>query len=76
MKKPSERIYEIQKNNQKEWPNDPRPSISAIIQFLDEEYEKNKPCKHKDSYQVDSQIGDVYYNVCNDCGVLFLANRD
>lgn len=44
----------------------------AIMKYLDEEYEKNQPCTHKNAYQVEG-IGDVYYNVCNDCGVLFLA---
>lgn len=48
--------------------------ISSILEFLDEEWEKMKPCKHESSYQVEG-IGDVYYNVCNDCGVLFLAGK-
>ena len=50
--------------------------ICGIMAYLDEEYEKNKPCEHKSAYQVDSSLGDVYYNVCNDCGVLFLAKEE
>lgn len=46
----------------------------AVLNYLDEEWEKNRPCKHLDTYQVDG-YNDVYYNVCNDCGVLFLAGR-
>jgi len=46
--------------------------LFAIKRYLDEEWEKNKPCQHKSSYTVDS-TSDVYYNVCNDCGVLFLG---
>lgn len=72
MTKPSERIYQIARERglSKQFPawND----TDIILQYLDEEYEKNKPCEHKDSYTVDS-TSDVYYNVCNDCGVLFLG---
>lgn len=48
----------------------------AVVQYLDEQHEKNKPCEHTDSYQVDPQTGDVFYNVCNKCGVLFLAKKE
>lgn len=69
-KKPSERIKEISLEIELRWPNDPRPELNAIIQYLDEEWEQNKMCAHKSAYQVDSSNGDeVYYNVCNDCGV-------
>ncbi len=71
--KPSERIKEIYDS----FKNGEHLGVEhahAIIKYLDEEYEKNKPCEHKDSYRVDSIMqDDVYYNVCNDCGVLFLA---
>lgn len=61
---PSKRIEELR--------NVSETVMDALIKYLDEEHEKNKLCEHKDAYQVDS-LGDVYYNVCNDCGVLFLA---
>ena len=45
---------------------------SAILMYLDEKY-----CEHHSAYQIESLVGDeVYYNVCNDCGILFLANKD
>ncbi len=58
--KPSERIYQIHRE---------LGTITAIIQYLDEEYEKNKPCEHK-SYQV-LPSGN---NVCMDCDVIFIRN--
>lgn len=45
----------------------------AIMSYLYEQWEKNRPCEHKSAYQVDS--GDIFYNVCNDCGVLFLDDK-
>lgn len=45
--------------------------LFATLMYLDEDYEKNQPCEHRDSYQVDGRDGEVYYNVCNSCGVLF-----
>lgn len=46
--------------------------VDAILQYLDE----NQLCEHKSAYQVESICGDgIYYNVCNDCGVLFLAHE-
>jgi len=46
-----------------------------LAEFLFEEYEKNKPCQHKSAYQQESSDGEMFYNVCNDCGVLFLAGK-
>lgn len=80
--KPSQRIKEIAANLGREsdmgtitYGHIER--IEAIIQYLDEEWENNQPCKHLDSYIVESSLGDsVYYNVCNTCGVLFLVHKD
>ena len=71
--KPSERINECFNARQGEMASDSfyiRKAFNEISKILDEIF-----CEHKDSYQVDSQIGDVFYNVCNDCGILFLANK-
>ena len=75
--KPSKRIIEIMAKiflDEGEYESS-KIFHSAILRYLDEESEKNKPCEHKSSYQVDEQIGEIYYNVCNDCGVLFLAKK-
>lgn len=61
----------IHKDKHHQW----KVEIAAIKDYLDEEYEKNRPCEHKSSYRVDG-LGEVYYNVCDDCGVLFLAKKD
>lgn len=80
--KPSERINQIIREGGNEVNLDGPGSYykisknEAIIQYLDEEYEKNKPCDHKNSYIVDSIHRDICYNVCEDCGVLFLAAQD
>lgn len=79
--KPSQRIREIHLELEKSY-NDPITKLMgfddtfhrAVLNFLDEEYERNKPCEHKSAYQVDQN--DVYYNVCNDCGILFLSMGD
>jgi len=78
MQKPSERIreeYELIKRKTDSKVEDLHKCLTAVMRYLDEEWSKNQPCKHEDSYQVDSLVGDVFYNVCNDCGVLFLANK-
>lgn len=76
--KPSERINRIfadlkNKNRKRKLIEEKELFIQSILNYLDEEYDKNKPCEHKSSYQVEG-FNDVYYNVCNDCGVLFLAS--
>ena len=43
-------------------------AFGEIGKILDKLY-----CEHKSAYQVDS--GDIFYNVCNDCGILFLAKK-
>lgn len=73
MPKPSDRIIEIR--NSMNGFLAPEIIAQAIMKYLDEQYEKNKPCKHKSSYQVQDQSApNIYYNVCNDCGVLFLSS--
>lgn len=82
--KPSERIKKLIKEKQSEIDQQSNQLeayltvvIGGILDYLDEEYEKNKPCEHKSAYQVESMNGDeVYYNVCNDCGILFLSKKD
>lgn len=75
--KPSERIYQIWEElcKAKGLELDSLGSMPyhpyAIAKYLDE----NQPCEHRSSYQVDSLVGNVFYNVCNDCGVLFLAKK-
>lgn len=72
--KPSEKIREIMKQKGEIIFGEfmPNPKVEAILQYLDE----NQPCEHKSAYQVESIVGDgIYYNVCNDCGVLFLAHE-
>ena len=44
--------------------------INEIIAYINKNH-----CEHTDSYQVDSFSGDVYYNVCHNCGILFLAKK-
>ncbi len=56
---PSERIKEIC-NNEKCWSNLPL----AIIYYLDEQYEKNKPCEHKDLEDFRGM------EACKDCGAV------
>jgi len=52
MKKPSERIAEIV-NSFQDYRDGNMPLTQAkansLIQYLDEEYEKNKPCEHKNT---------------------------
>lgn len=74
--KPSQRIQEIREELQIRFPGSASNlwETEAVIMYLDEVYEKNKPCEHKYSYQVEG-YGDIYYNVCDDCGVLFLSKR-
>ncbi len=67
--KPSEKIKKIIEEKYKT--SIKSRQICAILEYLDEEHEKNKPCEHKNSYQEESPLH--AYNVCNDCGVLFLA---
>lgn len=49
--KPSKRIYEIKQMREKgqRVPSDLiyQMYINAILEFLDEEWEKNQPCKHE-----------------------------
>ena len=83
MPKPSEKIEKLFQEILAENPERGRRILSgeemvkikcellAIKKYLDESH-----CEHKDAYQVDSQMSDIYYNVCNDCGVLFLADQD
>ncbi len=50
--KPSERIKEILEDfakNRNYYPNDASVFSQAIIDYLDEEAEKNKPCEHKET---------------------------
>lgn len=73
--KPSERIRVLCDEVKQEWLGnqsltDHEKIIVAMLNYLDEVF-----CDHKDSYQVDAQIGDIFYNVCNDCGILFLAKK-
>lgn len=70
--KPSERIKEAFKVKPHEVCSDNVYLLRAfeeIGNILDE-----IQCKHTSSYQVEG-FGDVYYNVCNDCGVLVLASQ-
>lgn len=52
--KPSERINQILEERYAGKENKILYLPVAIEQYLDEEYEKKKPCKHKNSYQVDA----------------------
>lgn len=75
--KPSDIIQELYDRYRDKGNTSQDASINAIIQYLDEQYEQNKPCEHKSAYQVESTVGDdVYYNVCNGCGVLFITKAD
>lgn len=74
--KPSERIAEVKKEILKKHPETHKVSnfdMLALIEYLDEEWETYKPCKHEDFYNEESNDGSIAYNVCQDCGVLFLA---
>ncbi len=66
--KPSEKIKQILKTPDSNGMF--TSETGAILDYLD----ANAPCEHKDAYQVESP--EIYYNVCNDCGVLFMAKRD
>jgi len=60
---PSERIEELF-CQEKYWSNLPK----AIITYLDEQYEKNKPCEHR------SSTGTIHSNgqlLCDKCGQFF-----
>lgn len=48
--------------------------IIILAKKINEIIESYKPCKHESAYQVEG-FNDIYYNVCNDCGVLFLASK-
>lgn len=65
--KPSERIKEIfyELNTKNDFGFE-KNIIDSIIQYLDEEYEKNKPCEHKNTHD----SADGLYDVCKDCGVV------
>lgn len=67
--KPSERIEEIHKElndrNSPRYSNNDYSFARAITDYLDEEYEKNKPCEH-DWRAVD--ISDIDY--CKKCKIL------
>ncbi len=83
--KPSERIKEIIIGN--DMRNPPSDDVSAsmytaqraerfmnaMCEYLDLEWEKSKPCTHKESYPEESIDGSIAYNVCCECGVLFMA---
>lgn len=46
---PSERIQEIFKDlKKKDTAQRVHTYLSAVIEYLDEQYEKNKPCEHKE----------------------------
>lgn len=59
MPKPSERISEIE--NQDNNTN----RTDAIIQYLDEQHEQNKPCEHKNILTHSEG-----YDICQDCNLV------
>jgi hypothetical protein len=72
MPKPSERISEIE--NQDNNTN----RTDAIIQYLDEQHEQNKPCEHESCQFINREVGATqssyglipgtyYSHYCNDC---------
>lgn len=44
--KPSERVQEIFGELSRKNPLSEVNAVRAIVQYLDEQYEKNKPCEH------------------------------
>lgn len=64
-KLPSKRIYEIAKEMDTYLGNEVLTSVPAIIQYLDEEYEKNKPCEHEETESWND------YMVCKKCKIMF-----
>ncbi len=69
--KPSSRIETLRWENQKENPSgDPIYWISrAIIQYLDEEYERNKPCEHLETEEIRGM------DSCKKCGAMGVFNQ-
>lgn len=65
--KPSEKIIEIFENRKLDSENEPTTELfNSILVFLDEEYERNKPCEHDLHPHTDCRA----IKVCYKCGIL------
>lgn len=64
--KPSDRLKELFIQDKKENPqnNSIASSLNALVNYLDEEYERNKPCEHEETE------AHGFYKVCKKCNCL------
>lgn len=65
--KPSQRIQEIFNEMAKKTLYPKSSELPAILQYLDEKYEKNKPCEHSNTTL---EIENHAWLECRDCHVL------
>lgn len=66
--KPSEKIQELAESTDMDFSIRGTTSgyITAILQYLDEQWEKNKPCEHGETDK--NVMGDIACLTCSSCG--------